>query len=62
MFGSLRWREVYAQIESKWLTAVEHALQHNQSTFAVLPMWKLLTTQSLFDALRARGYRVEEPL
>lgn len=45
-----------------WTAAAESALRRNRSTFAVLPIRELIQPQGPLDQLRARGYRVEEPV
>jgi len=50
------------ETDRRWLEAAEAALQQNRTTFAALPIFLLLRSDGLLDALRARGFEVEEPV
>jgi uncharacterized protein YbaP (TraB family) len=54
-------QDLPARLESAWLAAAETALTNNQTTFATLPMHRVLEANGYLAALKARGYRVEEP-
>jgi hypothetical protein len=44
-----------------WLEAAEKALANNRSTFAMMPVSKILHPDRLIAALQAKGYVVEQP-
>ena len=50
-------------MQGAWLPAVgaERALATNASTFAVLPMRRLLDPGGYLSMLQAKGYNVEKP-
>ena len=48
--------------DEKWLTIAKQSLAENASTFAVLPISKLIGERSPLPKLRADGYTVEEPI
>lgn len=50
-----------ARVEQAWLDAASKALEANASSFALLPMDKLLRADGYLSGLRARGYAVEAP-
>jgi hypothetical protein len=50
-----------AEVERLWLDAAEKALAGNASTFAVLPIGNLLSSDGYLSKLAARGYEVTEP-
>jgi hypothetical protein len=52
---------VREQLTAAWLAAVDAALAHNDSSFAVLPIGDLLKPDGWLAALRAKGYAIEEP-
>lgn len=49
------------EIDAKWISAAEKALDENASTLAVLPMTELLRPDRRLAMLVARGYTVEAP-
>jgi hypothetical protein len=49
------------EVERRWLAAVEAALDHNQSTFAVLSMYDVVNQKGRLALLREKGYAVEAP-
>jgi hypothetical protein len=51
-----------AETDRRWLAAAEGALQRNRTTFAALPVFLLLRSDGLLDALRAKGFDVDEPV
>lgn len=53
--------DLFERLKSAWLEAAETAVAKNQITFAVLPMSLILRPDGYIEALRARGYDVEEP-
>lgn len=50
-----------ARMQDAWLAAVDRSLETNKSTFAALPLYKLLDPQGVLAALQARGYVVQKP-
>lgn len=54
-------QNVDARMRDAWLDAAEKALSANKSTFAVLPMRRILDAQGYLVALQAKGYAVEQP-
>jgi hypothetical protein len=54
-------QDVDARIEAAWLAAAEKSLTANASTFAILPLKRLLETKGYLAALQQRGYTVEKP-
>ncbi len=53
--------DIVAQSEQLWLDAVAAALAANQTTFAIVPMPKLLREGGYLARLRAAGYEIETP-
>lgn len=49
------------RMRDSWLAAAEKSLATNNSTFALLPVSRLLDPAGLLAALRAKGYAVEQP-
>jgi hypothetical protein len=47
--------------ENKLLSAIERALNRNQTTFAALPVHLISRRDGVIARLRAAGYAVEEP-
>lgn len=53
--------DVLERVKSAWLTAAEQSLARNASTVAVLSIDEILKPNGYVNALRQRGYVVEEP-
>jgi uncharacterized protein YbaP (TraB family) len=53
--------EARSRIAQAWLAAAEKSLNDNLSTLAVLPMAELVAPAGPLDALRAKGYTIEDP-
>jgi len=49
------------QLMDVWLEAAEHAIESNDSSFAVVPITELLAEDGLLDRLRSRGFEVKDP-
>lgn len=49
------------QVQTKWIAEAERALRENETTFAILPLPKLLRNDSYAATLREKGYVVEPP-
>jgi hypothetical protein len=54
-------RDMEARMQEAWLTAVDKSMTANASTFAIVPLHKLLDPKGMMAALQARGYTVEKP-
>ena len=54
-------QDMETRIQESWLAAADKALAANVSTFAVLPLKRLLEPKGFMAALEARGYTVEKP-
>ncbi|MFK2878307.1 TraB/GumN family protein [Rhodanobacter hydrolyticus] len=54
-------RDLPARIDATWLYAAEQALARNATTFATLPMDKLLSPDGPLARLEAEGYVVQPP-
>jgi hypothetical protein len=50
-----------ARVKTNWLAAVDKALLTNRSTFALLPVSKVMNADGYLDALKGKGYVVEQP-
>lgn len=59
--GSARVRELVAQAQQDWMTAVVQALSRNGTTLALQSMDLLLGPDGTLEQLRRMGYRVEGP-
>ena len=59
--GSAQVRELVAQAQQDWMTAVVQALAQNRTTLALQPMDLLLGPDGTLQQLRRMGYRVEGP-
>jgi hypothetical protein len=53
--------DVHERARSEWLRAVENAIANNETTLTVLPIDEILSATGRLEALRAKGYRIEEP-
>jgi hypothetical protein len=56
-----RQQAAISAMREKWLSAAERALASNQSTFAVLGLYDVLSPDGLVAVLKSRGYTVEIP-
>ncbi len=52
---------VRLQLTDVWLATAEHAIETNESSFAVVPINELLAVDGLLERLRSQGYEVKEP-
>lgn len=50
-----------ARAKASWLAAVDKAMAANRSTFAVLPVARAMNAGGYLDALKEKGYTVEQP-
>ncbi|HEX4858353.1 MAG TPA: TraB/GumN family protein, partial [Usitatibacteraceae bacterium] len=53
--------DVRATLEGAWIGAAERALQRSRVSVAVLPVTRLVEPGGYLEALRSKGYQVEEP-
>lgn len=53
--------ELDALADDAWVAAAKDSLSKNNTTFAVLPLQKLMGPSSLVERLRSAGYRIEAP-
>lgn len=53
--------DIEARIEQAWIDAAVRALEANASSFALLPMSRVVGRDSYLSKLGARGYRVDAP-
>lgn len=53
---------LHRQAESKLLSAMERAMNRNQTVLAALPIHLLLRKDGLLAQLRALGYSIEDPV
>ena len=54
-------QDLPSRVEAAWLANAEAALQKNPSTFALLPIGRLMADDGYLASLRARGYEIVEP-
>lgn len=54
-------QDLTARVEAAWLASAEAALQKNASTFALLPIARLMADDGYLATLRARGYEIVAP-
>ncbi len=50
-----------SRIKANWIAETETAIVKNQSTFAVVPISRLLDADGIVADLRSRGFEVDEP-
>jgi hypothetical protein len=60
--GEQRANEFVTRRTEAWLSIAERALRENKSTMAVVPMAELFAPDGYLAGLRARGYKVVEPI
>jgi hypothetical protein len=60
--GEQRANEFVARRTEAWLSTAERALRENKSTMAVVSMAELFAPDGYLAGLRARGYKVVEPI
>jgi hypothetical protein len=49
------------QVQARWVAEAERALRDNETTFAIVPLNKLMRDDNYVARLRAKGYEVEVP-
>jgi TraB/PrgY/gumN family len=53
--------DIAEQVQSRWIAEAERALRENESTFAIVPLAKLMRDDGYAARLRAKGYVVAAP-
>jgi hypothetical protein len=53
--------DIRERAQARWITEAERALRDNPSTFAIVPLAKLMRADGYVGRLRAKGYVVDEP-
>ena len=53
--------DIRQQLFTLWLDAAQHSLGTNQTTFAIVPLRKLLGVDGYLAALRENGYTIDPP-
>jgi hypothetical protein len=53
--------DVESRVRQAWVDAATAALERNRSSFALLPMARLLGDGDYLSGLRSRGYIVQSP-
>jgi hypothetical protein len=54
-------KNMHTLMRQKWVSAAEHALANNTSTFAVLQIKDILDPKGVIAALVEKGYTIEQP-
>ena len=49
------------QVQARWIAEAERALRDNETTFAIVPLARLMRDDGYAARLRAKGYRVDAP-
>lgn len=53
--------DIPEQVQSRWIAEAERALRENDTTFAIVPLAKLMRADGYAARLRAKGYVVDAP-
>jgi hypothetical protein len=53
--------DIREQLGSLWINAAEKSIAANQTTFAIVPLVKLMRDDGYLAALRTRGYSIDAP-
>lgn len=53
--------DIEARVRANWLAAVDKAVTANRSTFALLPVASAMNAGGYLDALRDKGYLIDQP-
>ena len=53
--------DIPEQVQARWVAEAERALRDNETTFAIVPLTKLLRDDGYVARLRAKGYVVDAP-
>jgi len=53
--------DIPEQVLARWIAEAERALRENETTFAIVPLTKLLRDDGYITRLRTKGYVVDAP-
>ena len=53
--------DIPEQVQARWIAEAERALRDNETTFAIVPLAKLMRADGYAARLRAKGYVVDAP-
>jgi hypothetical protein len=53
--------DIPEQAQARWISEAERALRDNETTFAIVPLGKLMRDDGYVARLRAKGYAVDAP-
>jgi hypothetical protein len=53
--------DIPEQVQARWIAEAERALRDNETTFAIVPLAKLMRSDGYVARLRAKGYVVDAP-
>jgi hypothetical protein len=53
--------DIREQLSALWTKAAEESLAANQTTFAIVPLTKLMREDGYLAGLREKGYLIEAP-
>jgi hypothetical protein len=53
--------DIREQLYALWVADAERALAANETTFAIVPLAKLLQDDGYLERLRVKGYAIESP-
>jgi hypothetical protein len=53
--------DIPEQVQARWIAEAERALRENETTFAIVPLAKLMRDDGYAARLRAKGYVVDAP-
>jgi len=53
--------DIPEQVQARWVAEAERALRENETTFAIVPLTKLLREDGYIARLRAKGYVIDAP-
>jgi len=53
--------DIPERVQARWISEAERALHDNETTFAIVPLAKLMRDDGYATRLRARGYLVDAP-
>lgn len=53
--------DIPEQVQARWISEAERALRDNETTFAIVPLGKLMRADGYVAQLRAKGYVVDAP-
>ena len=62
LLSSPKMAELRREFDEAWMSTAVLALEGQQTTLAVVPIFEILKPNGILSQLRARGYEVEEPI